>query len=92
MITLYTKPHCPYCDMAKQYLTKHEIAFETIDITENLEAREFLISEGHRTMPQIYHKGKLLIEGGGMALSRLQPTYVRELIGDIKLDVGDFKL
>lgn len=78
--------------MAKQYLTKHEIAFETIDITENTEAREFLINEGHRTMPQIYHKGKLLIEGGGMALNRLQPEYVRELIGDIKLDVGDFKL
>jgi glutaredoxin len=78
--------------MAKQYLTKHEFEFETIDVTENTEAREFLINEGHRTMPQIYHKGKLLIEGGGMGLTRLQPDYVRELIGDIKLDVGDFKL
>lgn len=92
MITLYSKPHCPYCDMAKQYLTKHEFEFEVIDISENEEARDFLIAEGHRTMPQIYHKGKLLIEGGGMALSRLQPEYVRELTGDIKLDVGDFKL
>jgi glutaredoxin len=78
--------------MAKQYLTKHEFEFEVIDISENEEARDFLIAEGHRTMPQIYHKGKLLIEGGGMALSRLQPEYVRELTGDIKLDVGDFKL
>jgi glutaredoxin len=78
--------------MAKQYLKKHEFEFETIDITENTEAREFLLAEGHRTMPQIYHKGKLLVEGGAQALTRLQPETVRELIGDIKLDVGDFKL
>ena len=90
MITVYSKPHCPYCTMAKQYLEKNDFEYEEIDITENPEAREFLLSEGHRTMPQIYHKGKLLVEGGGQALSRLSPNTVRELIGDI--DVGDFKL
>jgi len=92
MITLYSKPNCPYCVMAKQYLEKHEFEFEVIDITENAEAREFLMYQGHRTMPQIYHNGKLLVEGGGMGLTRLQPETVRELIGDINLDVGDFKL
>ena len=92
MITLYSKPNCPYCTMAKQYLERHELEFEVVDITENPEAREFLLAEGHRTMPQIYHKGKLLVEGGGMGLTRLKPEYVRELIGDIKLDVSDFKL
>lgn len=90
MITVYSKPHCPYCTMAKQYLENNDFEYEEIDITENPEAREFLLSEGHRTMPQIYHKGKLLVEGGGQALSRLNPNTVRELIGDI--DVGDFKL
>jgi hypothetical protein len=43
-------------------------------------------------MPQIYHDGKLLVEGGGMALVRLQPNTVRELIGEVKLDVSNFKL
>lgn len=90
MITVYSKPYCPYCTMAKQYLEKNDFEYEEIDITQNPEAREFLLSEGHRTMPQIYHKGKLLVEGGGQALSRLNPNTVRELIGDI--DVGDFKL
>lgn len=92
MITLYSKPNCPYCTMAKNYLDTNKFEYETVDITENPEAREFLLSEGHRTMPQIYHNGKLLVEGGGMALSRMNPDTVRELIGDIKLDVGDFKL
>lgn len=90
MITVYSKPNCPYCTMAKQYLEKHEFSFEVIDITENPEAREFLLAEGHRTMPQIYHNGKLLVEGGGQALTRLQPGTVRELIGDI--DVSSIKL
>ena len=76
--------------MAKQYLEEHNFEYEEIDITKTPEAREFLLAEGHRTMPQIYHKGKLLVEGGGQALSRLSPNTVRELIGDI--DVSDFKL
>jgi glutaredoxin len=90
MITVYSKPYCPYCTMAKQYLEEHNFEYEEIDITKTPEAREFLLAEGHRTMPQIYHKGKLLVEGGGQALSRLSPNTVRELIGDI--DVSDFKL
>ena len=41
-------------------------------------------------MPQIYHKGKILIAGGGQALTRMNPNTVRELIGEI--DVGDIQL
>lgn len=90
MITVYSKPNCPYCDMAKQYLEKNDIFYEDIDITKNTEARDILIRDGHKTVPQIYHKGELLVEGGGTALSRMNPNTVRELIGDI--NVSDFKL
>ncbi len=76
--------------MAKQYLDKHGFAYEEIRVDTNPEARQFLIDEGHRTMPQLYHKGKLLVEGGGQALVRMNPNTVRELIGEI--DVGDIKL
>jgi len=41
MITLYSKPLCPYCEMAKQYLKKHEIEYEEIRVDTNPEAREF---------------------------------------------------
>jgi len=43
-------------------------------------------------MPQIYHNGTLLVSGGGQALVRLDPGYVRKLIGDEQIDVSDFKL
>lgn len=91
MITLYSKPMCPYCDMAKHYLTKNEIEYEEIRVDTNPEAREFLLSEGHRTMPQVYHNGKLLVAGGGQALVRMDPNTVKELIGEV-VDVSDFKL
>ena len=91
MITLYSKPLCPYCEMAKHYLTKNEIEYEEIRVDTNPEAREFLLSEGHRTMPQVYHNGKLLVAGGGQALVRMDPNTVKELIGEV-VDVSDFKL
>lgn len=91
MITLYSKPLCPYCDMAKTYLKNNNIQYEEIRVDTNTEAREFLINEGHRTMPQIYHNGKLLVSGGGQALVRMDPNQVKKLIGEI-IDVGDIQL
>jgi glutaredoxin len=76
--------------MAKQWLDKNGFAYEEIRVDTNPEARQFLIEEGHRTMPQIYHNGKLLVAGGGQALVRMNPDTVRELIGEV--DVSDFKL
>ena len=90
MITVYSKPLCHYCTMAKQWLDKNGFVYEEIRVDTDPEAREFLINEGHRTMPQIYHKGKLLVSGGGQALVRMNPNTVRELIGEV--DVSGFKL
>ncbi len=91
MITVYSKPLCGYCEMAKNWLTKHGFEWAEVRIDMNPEAREFLINEGHRTMPQIYHNGKLLVEGGGQALVRMDPKKVKELIGEV-IDVGDIQL
>ena len=76
--------------MAKSWLTKHGFEYEEVRVDTNPEARQFLISEGHRTMPQIYNNGKLLVAGGGQALIKMKPEMVRELIGEI--DVGDIQL
>ena len=77
--------------MAKQYLETNGFEYEEIRVDTNPEAREFLISEGHRTMPQIYNNGKLLVAGGGQALVRMNPDMVRKLIGEV-IDVGDIQL
>ena len=53
-VIIYSKNLCGYCTMAKNWLNSKGIEYKEINIEEQPEAREFVISEGHRTMPQIY--------------------------------------
>lgn len=71
MLTIYSKNNCPYCVQAKNLLTKKNIMFEEVKIDENLEAKQFILEQGHRTVPQIYYKGKLFVEGGFTGLAKL---------------------
>jgi glutaredoxin 3 len=73
MITVYSKNNCPFCVQAKNLLKLKGLDFEEVKIDENTEAREFVLAEGHRTVPQIYKDGKLLVEGGYQGLAK-QPT------------------
>jgi glutaredoxin len=77
MITLYTKDHCPYCDGAKLLLKSWGEDFTEVDIMEE-GVRDFLIGEGHKTMPQIYYNGKLLVEGGYTGLSKVSYEQLQE--------------
>jgi len=81
MLTVYSKKHCPFCDRAKALLTNKNIAFEEIKIDENENAREFIMEQGHRTVPQIYHQGKLFVEGGFQGLSKLSTDEIRTRMG-----------
>jgi glutaredoxin len=80
MITIYSKPNCPHCVASKQYLARLDIAYEEINVSENAEALAFIRSEGHRTVPQLYVNGKLLVEGGNSGLQKLPLMELRERI------------
>lgn len=80
MITLYTKPNCPYCEQAKAWLNKNNLPYKSVDITENEVALQMLKEEGHRTVPQIYLHGELFVEGGFTGLSKQDPEVLRERI------------
>ena len=77
MITLYTKDSCPYCDGAKQLLKSWGEDYAEVDIMQE-GVRDFLIAEGHKTMPQIYYNNKLLVEGGYTGLSKLSINELQE--------------
>jgi glutaredoxin 3 len=81
MLTVYSKNNCPFCDKAKYLLETKGIAYEEVKIDETPEAREFVMSEGHRTVPQIYKDGKLLVEGGYMGLSKQPDDFFQQLRG-----------
>ena len=58
-VTVYTTNSCPYCRQAERFLEEHQVAFQNIDVTGNDELRTRLVelSEGRRTVPQIFIGG-----------------------------------
>jgi glutaredoxin len=77
MITLYTKDNCPYCDKAKHYLKSINEEYTEINIAEE-GVRDWLVAEGHKTVPQIYYNDKLLVEGGYTGLSKVSREELQE--------------
>lgn len=80
MITLYTKPACPYCVSAKTWLTNNGFAFKEVDITADAAAYTLMKANGHRTVPQIYFNGELLVNGGFDGLKSHTPEQVQALV------------
>lgn len=60
MLIVYSKDNCPQCIRLKNGLTKSGIEYQEINISKDDEAKEFLLSEGHRTVPQVYEGGRCL--------------------------------
>ena len=80
MLTVYSKANCAFCDQAKALLKSKDIPFEEVRIDESTEAREFIVSEGHRTVPQIYKDGKVFVEGGFQGLRKLNEDQLKAAI------------
>jgi len=78
MLTVYSKNNCSFCVQAKNLLKSKNIAFEEIRIDEDVAAKEFIVDQGHRTVPQIYHNGKLFVEGGFQGLVKLTEDQLKE--------------
>jgi glutaredoxin 3 len=68
MLTVYTKNNCPYCDRAKALLENRGITYQTINLEEQPDAREFLVDQGLRSVPQIFN-GTTLLQGGYQGLA-----------------------
>ena len=86
MITVYTKDFCPFCVQAKKQLDTMGFEYEEINIEADASTRNWLIEQGHRTMPQIYHNDKLLVEGGAQGLAKLTEDDIRTRIGEFDFD------
>lgn len=68
MITVYSKNTCPFCDRAKALLENKGVAFNVVNIEETPDAREFLVDQGLRSVPQIFKDG-VLLPGGYQGLA-----------------------
>jgi len=80
MLTVYSKSNCPFCDQAKALLKNKSIPFEEVRIDESNEAKEFILAQGHRTVPQIYKDGAVFVEGGFQGLRKLNEDQLKAAI------------
>ncbi len=77
MLKVYSKNNCPQCDKAKYLLETKGISFSEVKIDQDSEAREWLMAQGHRTVPQLYLGESLLVEGGYQGLAKLSDDELR---------------
>ena len=80
MITVYSKDNCPFCDRAKALLESKEIPFKVIKMEDEPSAREFLMDQGLRSVPQIFKDG-VLLPGGYQGLAGKDETFFETLKG-----------
>ena len=80
MIKVYTSHSCFYCTKAKSYLDNLDIDYETLNIQEDSNARDFFMKSGFRTVPQIFVDDKLLCEGGSDGLVKMSKKDIQNRV------------
>ena len=78
MIKVYTSHSCFYCTRAKNYLDSLDIEYETLNIQEDSNARDFFIKSGFRTVPQIFVNDTLLCSGGSDGLVKMSKKDIQD--------------
>ena len=59
-IRIYTKTSCHKCAAVKKKIEGLDIQFEELNIEQLAEAKEYVVSRGHKTVPQVYFNDTLL--------------------------------
>ena len=80
MLTVYTKDNCPFCDRAKALLESKGVEYTAINVGQQTEAREFLVDQGLRSVPQIFN-GTTLIQGGFQGLAGKPDEFFEQFKG-----------
>ncbi|WP_234121891.1 glutaredoxin family protein [Clostridium hydrogenum] len=62
MVKVYSTTSCPWCKKAKEYLKSKDIAFEDLNVQENMEAQEEMINlSKQRGVPVINIDGNIIV-------------------------------
>lgn len=61
-VTVYSTPMCPYCHMAKAYLSEKKIAFEDVDVSRDRDrAMEMISKSGQMGVPVVEIDGEIIV-------------------------------
>ena len=62
MIRIYSTPACPYCFTLKEFLKRHNIEFEDIDVSKDQKAlKEMVEKSGQMGVPVVEIDGEIVI-------------------------------
>jgi glutaredoxin len=80
MLTVYSKNNCPFCVQAKQLLESKGVNYTEVNIEQDTDARQMLVDQGLRSVPQIFH-GYEIIPGGFQGLAKQPQEFFNKLKG-----------
>ncbi len=61
-VKIFTTPTCPWCKIAKDYLTSNKVEFENIDVSINPQAAQEMIQRsGEMGVPQLWIGNEIVI-------------------------------
>lgn len=62
MIKIYSTPTCPYCEMAKEYFRKNNVAYENVYVLADQNARQEMFQKSHQMgVPVIDIDGDIIV-------------------------------
>lgn len=70
-VTVYSKPACVQCNATYRALDKAGIEYAVVDITENAQARDYVMSLGYLQAP--------VVVAGGVHFSGFRPDEIKKL-------------
>lgn len=62
IVKIYSTPTCPYCKLAKEYLTSKGVTFDEIDVSQNKEASQEMVTiSGQMGVPVIVIDDQVIV-------------------------------
>lgn len=68
-ITVYSKPACVQCNATYKALDKHELTYRVVDVTQDSDARDYVLSLGYLQAPVVVAGDQ---HWGGFRLDRIK--------------------
>ncbi len=62
-VKIYSTPTCPFCKKAKEFLKKHNVEYEDINVAENEKARDEMIEKSGQMSVPVIEIGNEIIVG-----------------------------
>lgn len=83
-VTVYSTPYCQYCRMAKAFLDKHGVPYESIDVGEDQAAAQKMIElSGQRGVPVIVIDDEVIVGFDSQRLNELFGEASPEEVNDV---------